>query len=76
MCSGASVLTVKGNQPTLYADLATYFSDPDTVIAPYEQDCTVDRHPGRTETHSLEVSCGMNDYLTTYPKTSTLAKMS
>ena len=76
VCSGASVLTVKGNQPTLYADLATYFSDPDTVIAPYEQDCTVDRHRGRTETHSLEVSCGMNDYLTTYPKTSTLAKMS
>ena len=28
--SGASVLAVKGNQPTLYADLATYFSDPDT----------------------------------------------
>ena len=61
--AGASVLAVKGNQPTLYADLATYFSDPDTLIAPFEQDCTVDRHRGRTETRSLEVSCGMNDYL-------------
>jgi hypothetical protein len=61
--SGASLLTVKGNQPTLFADLATYFSDPDTVIASYEQDCTVDRHRGRIETRTIEVSCGMNDYL-------------
>ncbi len=61
--SGASLLTVKGNQPTLFADLATYFSDPDTVIARYEQDCTVDRHRGRIETRTIEVSCGMNDYL-------------
>ena len=45
--SGATVLTVKGNQPNLYADLATSFSDRDTVIAPFEQDCTVDRHRGR-----------------------------
>ncbi len=61
--SGASVLTVKGNQPNLYADLATYFSDPHTVIAPFEQDCTLDRHRGRTELRSIQVSCGMNDYL-------------
>jgi predicted transposase YbfD/YdcC len=76
VCSGASVLTVKGNQPTLYADLATYFSDPDTVIAPYEQDCTVDRHRGRTETRSLEVSCGMNDYLaSTWPLVCQVARL-
>src|SRR6266567_5697593 len=62
-CSGASMLTVKGNQPTLYADLDTSFSDPDTVIAPSEQDVTVDRHRGRTETRTIQVSCGMNDYL-------------
>ena len=30
---------------------------------PDEQDCTVDRHRGRTETRSLEVSCGMNHSL-------------
>ena len=57
------MLAVKGNQPTLYADLATYFDDPDTVIAPYQQDVTVDRHRGRTKTRSIQVSCGMNDYL-------------
>jgi len=57
------MLTVKGNQPTLYADLDTSFSDPDTVIAPSEQDVTVDRHRGRTETRTIQVSCGMNDYL-------------
>src|SRR5437660_2666241 len=56
-CSGASMLTVKGNQPTLYADLDTSFSDPDTVIAPSEQDVTVDRHRGRTETRTIQVSC-------------------
>lgn len=61
--AGASVLTVKGNQPNLYADLATYFSDPDTIIAPFEQDCTLDRHRGRTERRSIQVSCGLNDYL-------------
>ncbi len=61
--SGATVLAVKGNQPPLYADLATSFNDPDTVIAPSEQDVTVDRHRGRTETRSIQVSCGMNDYL-------------
>jgi len=61
--SGASVLTIKGNQPNLYVDLTTYFSDPDTVIAPFEQDFTLDQHRGRTELRSIQVSCGMNDYL-------------
>ena len=74
--SGASVLTVKGNQPNLYADLTTYFSDPDTVIAPFEQDCTVDRHRGRTETRSIQVSCGMNDYLASrWPLVSQVARL-
>jgi len=61
--SGFCVLTVKGNQPTLSADLATYFNDPDTVIAPLEQDSTRDLKRGRTELRSIQVSCGMNDYL-------------
>src|SRR5437016_61591 len=61
---GASLLTVKGNQPNLYTDLATYFSDPHTTIAPFEQDYTLDRHRGRIELRSIQVSCGMNDYLT------------
>ncbi|MFL5659609.1 MAG: ISAs1 family transposase [Ktedonobacteraceae bacterium] len=45
--SGACALTVKGNQPNLYTDLTTYFNDPHTVIAPFEQDDTLDRHRGR-----------------------------
>jgi hypothetical protein len=62
-CTGASVLSVIGNQPALYADLATYFSGPDTVIAPYEQEGSVDRRRGRGETRTIEIRCGMNDYL-------------
>lgn len=74
--SGASLLTVKGNQPTLFVDLATYFADPDTVIALYEQDCTIDRHRGRTETRTIEVSCGMNDYLApTWPLVRQVARL-
>ena len=73
---GATVLTVKGNQPILYADLDTSFSDPDTIIAPSEQDCTVDRHRGRTETRTIQVSCGMNDYLApTWPLLHQVARL-
>jgi predicted transposase YbfD/YdcC len=48
-----TVLTVKNNQPTLYADLATYFADPHASFEPYS---TVDRHRGRIETRSIRVS--------------------
>jgi predicted transposase YbfD/YdcC len=61
--AGFCVLTVKGNQPTLYADLATYFNDPHTVIAPSECIRTVDFHRGRTEVRLLEVTSSLNDYL-------------
>ena len=75
-CSGSSVLTVKANQPTLYADLATYFSDPQTVIAPFERDCTVDRRRGRIETRTIEVSAGMNTYLApTWPLVRQVARL-
>jgi hypothetical protein len=39
-----SLLTVKNNQPTLYADLATYFADPHACVV---QDSTLDLHRGR-----------------------------
>lgn len=55
-----TVLTVKGNQPTLYADLATYFADPQ---ARYLQAETVDRRRGRVEVRTLKVSTEMNAYL-------------
>jgi predicted transposase YbfD/YdcC len=55
-----TVLTVKGNQPTLYADLATYFADPQ---AHYVQAETVDRRRGRIEVRTIKVSTEMNAYL-------------
>jgi predicted transposase YbfD/YdcC len=57
---GETLLTVKGNQPTLYADLATYFADP---LARYLQAQTVDRQRGRLEVRTLKVSTEMNAYL-------------
>ena len=55
-----TVLTVKGNQPTLYADLATYFADP---YARYLEAQTTDRRRGRTEVRTIKVSTEMNAYL-------------
>ncbi len=76
VCSGSSVLTVKANQPALYADLTTSFSDAGTVMAPFERDCTVDRRRGRVETRTIEVSCGMNDYLApTWPLVCQVARL-
>jgi len=57
---GETVLTVKGNQPTLYADLATYFADPQ---ARYLQAQTVDRRQGRLEVRAIKVSTEMNAHL-------------
>jgi hypothetical protein len=37
---------IKGNEPTLQADLATYFADPH---AHFQQAETLDRHRGRLE---------------------------
>lgn len=51
--------TVKGNQPTLHADIALYFRDrqaPDFVdVAPCDH--------GRIETRSIWVTSALNDYL-------------
>ena len=55
-----TVLTVKGNQPTLYADLATYFADPQARYLLAE---TVDRRRGRLEVRTIKVSTEMNAYL-------------
>jgi predicted transposase YbfD/YdcC len=52
-----TVLTVKGNQPTLYADLATSFAGPQ---ARYLQAETIDRRRGRTEVRTIKVSTEMN----------------
>jgi predicted transposase YbfD/YdcC len=55
-----TVLTVKGNQPTLYADLETDFTDKQ---AQYVQAQTIDRRRGRTEVRTIKVSREMNAYL-------------
>jgi predicted transposase YbfD/YdcC len=57
---GHALLTVKANQPTLYADLSTYFADP---AAQYEQDSTTDYQKGRIERRRMKVSTEMNAYL-------------
>jgi len=68
-----TLLTVKGNQPTLYADLATYFADP---LAHYQQVETVDRRRGRTEVRTLKVSTEMNAYLAaTWPHIAQVAQL-
>lgn len=62
LAQGESLLTVKGNQPTLYADLTTYFAEPHAVFAQAE---TTDRRRGRHEVRRLRVSTEMNTYLST-----------
>lgn len=52
-----TVLTVKGNQPTLLLDLQTYFADPEAHCAVAE---TWDRRRGRSEHRSIRVSSEMN----------------
>lgn len=70
---GDTLLTVKGNQPTLYADLETYFADPQ---ARYLQAQTVDRHRGRLEVRTIKVSTEMNAYLApTWPFVAQVAQL-
>ncbi|GAC1435559.1 MAG: ISAs1 family transposase [Ktedonobacteraceae bacterium] len=55
-----SVLTVKEKQPSLYANLVTYFSDSHAHCTHAE---TWDRHRGRVQHRSIRVSTEMNAYL-------------
>lgn len=57
------LLVVKGNQPTLYAECAAYFSDPTARVG---RATTVDRRRGRTETRTLYVTVCLNAHLTRY----------
>jgi predicted transposase YbfD/YdcC len=68
-----SVLTVKGNQPTLFADLHTYFADPSACFAQAE---TWDRRRGRVEHRCIRVSGEMNTYLApTWPHIKQVAEL-
>ena len=57
---GKSLFTVKQNQPTLYADLATSLPDPH---ASCQQAETWDRSRGRVEHRLIRASQEMNLYL-------------
>lgn len=57
------LLVVKGNQPTLYAECAAYFSD---ATARVGRATTVDRRRGRTETRTLYATTHLNAHLMRY----------
>jgi predicted transposase YbfD/YdcC len=57
---GHVVLTVKANQPTLLADLATAFADP---TIPRQTAQTIDRQHGRNEVRALQVTGALTAYL-------------
>jgi len=57
------LLVVKGNQPTLYAECAAYFSDPTARVG---RATTVDRRRGRAETRTLYATTRLNAHLTRY----------
>lgn len=54
------LFVVKGNEPTLQADLMTFFSDPH---AQFQQAETIDRHRGRVEHRLIKVSHEICSYL-------------
>jgi len=53
------LFVIKGNEPTLQVDLATYFADP---YAQFQQAETVDRRRGRVERRTILVSSEMGSY--------------
>ncbi|HEY7347871.1 MAG TPA: ISAs1 family transposase [Ktedonobacterales bacterium] len=68
-----TVLTVKENQPSLLADLITYFAD---SAACYQQAETWDCHRGRIEVRRIKVSTEMTTYLAaTWPYVAQVAQL-
>jgi hypothetical protein len=53
------LFVIKGNEPTLQVDLATYFADP---YAQFQQAETVDRRRGRVQRRTILVSSQMGSY--------------
>jgi predicted transposase YbfD/YdcC len=56
------LFVIKGNEPTLQADLVTYFADPYAQLQRAE---TLDRQRGRLERRAIQVSAEMGAYLQT-----------
>jgi predicted transposase YbfD/YdcC len=70
---GEYLLCVKGNQPTLYDDIALAFADPATPTS--KRSVTIDRRRGRTEVRSLRTTTALNSYLTTWPQVGQVAAL-
>ena len=70
---GDYLLCVKGNQPTLYDDIALAFADPATCCSPTV--CTTDRRRGRTEVRSLRTTTDLNGYLISIPQVGQVAEL-
>ena len=70
---GDYLLCVKGNQPTLYADIALAFADPATTCSPLTT--TLDRCRGRTEVRRLRTTTDLNAYLTALPGIGQVAEL-
>jgi predicted transposase YbfD/YdcC len=70
---GDYLLCVKGNQPTLYDDIALAFADPDTTCS--LPTSTTDRRRGRTEVRSLRTTTALNAYLTVLPGVGQVAEL-
>jgi hypothetical protein len=64
---------VKGNQPSLYEDIALAFADLTTPCSRPTR--TVDRHRGRTEVRSLRTTTSLNRYLTSMPQVGQVAEL-
>jgi predicted transposase YbfD/YdcC len=70
---GDYLLCVKGNQPTLYDDIALAFADPATPTR--KPTVTIDRRRGRTEVRHLRTTTALNDYLTSMPGVGQVAEL-
>lgn len=57
------VMLVKPNQPQLYDDIATLFTDPQAKAFLEDQAGTVEKGHGRLEIRTLQTSTALNDYL-------------
>jgi predicted transposase YbfD/YdcC len=60
---GDYVMIVKGNQPTLRADIALLFSPPEGAAFIEDQASTTEKAHGRLETRTLQTSSALNDYV-------------
>ena len=69
---GYYLLTVKENQPTFYADLQTYFSDPEASMSKSRRSTGT---KGELEVRQIRVTTMMNAYLACWPGLAQVAQL-